>query len=191
MGITRRDFALFLGKTAVLTGVLGSLLLLASQEVKQRRPPGAVEEGIFKLVCLRCGRCGEACPARVIRFVKLSENLPFAGTPVLLDNGVCQLCFNCVDVCPSGALQPVPKEKAKMGTAYINRDKCIGCGICIKICNQVVSAISWANRRKSKAIIDPGKCLGCGACVPECPVQAIKLTPENAYRPPFAWPKGA
>ena len=190
MNISRRDFASFIGKVVILTGVVGSVPVLASKEITSRRPPGAVEEDVFRLVCVRCGRCAQVCPPQIIRLIGLLDNPSAAGTPLLIDNGICQLDFNCINVCPSGALQPVPKDKAKMGTSYINRDKCIGCGICIKVCDQIAEAISWEDATKKKAIINPGKCLGCGACIPECPVQAIRLTNEHAYRPPFAWPKG-
>ena len=194
MNISRRDFASFIGKVVILTGVVGSVPLLTSKQVTSRRPPGAVEEDVFKLVCVRCGRCAQVCPPQIIRLVGLLDSPSAAGTPVLIDNGICQLDFNCINVCPSGALQPVTKEKAKMGTAYIDKHRCIGCGVCIKVCDQIAGAISWENtgneRGRKKAMINPDKCLGCGACIPECPVQAIRLTNEHAYRPPFAWPKG-
>lgn len=190
MNISRREFASFLGKVVVLTGIVGSVPVVASKEVTSRRPPGAVAEDVFRLVCVRCGRCAEVCPPHIIRLVNLWENPAAAGTPVLVDNGVCQLDFKCIEVCPSGALQPVPKSRAKMGTSSIIRDKCIGCGICIKVCDQIAEAIDWEDPKKTKAVINPGKCLGCGACVPECPVQAITLSARGAYRPPFSWPKG-
>lgn len=41
----------------------------------------------------------------------------------------------------------------------INREKCIGCGKCLKFCT--VGAISLTNR---KAVIDDDKCVECGVC---------------------------
>jgi len=189
--LTRREFALFLGKAAFLAGVTCTVPALTRKRVLKRRPPGAVDESVFRLVCVRCGRCAEVCPQRIIRLVDLWENPVLAGTPILADNGVCVLDFKCVEVCPSGALQPVPKNRAKMGTAHVDRERCTGCGICIEVCAPIAGAIYRKGRgRGGKVDIDPGKCLGCGACVPECPVQAITLSASGAYRPPFSWPKG-
>lgn len=189
MSLTRREFAAFIAKFAVLTGIAATIPAAASTPLNYRRPPGAVEEPVFKIVCVRCGRCVSVCPQKIVRQVSPLENLASAGTPVLVENGICALDFECDKVCPTGALQLLPKEKAKMGTATIERDKCIGCGICIKVCMPIVEAINWEDpKKKDKAVVDPAKCLGCGACVPECPVEAISLSPEGAYRPQFRWP---
>jgi len=190
MPLTRRDFLSFFGKTAILTSVASAIPFTLKQPITLRRPPGALEEQVFGIVCVRCGRCVSVCPQHIIRQVSPLENLSQAGTPVLIENGVCVLDFNCIEVCPSGALQPVTKDRAKMGTAKVDLDKCIGCGICIKVCDQVAEAISWADPKKTKVSINPGKCLGCGACVPECPVHAISLTTEGAYRPSYSWSIG-
>ena len=57
---------------------------------------------------------------------------------------------------------------------WIDEKKCIGCGICVKICP--VDAISMKN---GKAIIDQEKCIHCGKCRPDCPVEAIRHNSEN------------
>lgn len=187
--VTRRDFVFFVAKVAVLTGIVTSVPLVAAKTVDKRRPPGAVDEAEFVVVCARCGRCAEVCPQKIIVQVPVWESVVAAGTPVLVDGGVCVLDFKCVDVCPTGALQRLPKEKAKMGTALLDKDKCIGCGACVSVCASIAGAIKW---RKSgrKVEVDAAKCLGCGACVKECPVGALSLTPSGAYRPSWKWPKG-
>jgi len=177
-------------KAAVLAGVASAIPLASKQPITLRRPPGAVEEGVFGIVCVRCGRCASACPQRIIRLVSPLENLSLAGTPVLVESGVCILDFSCVEICPSGALQPVSGERAKMGTARVNLERCVGCGICIRVCGEVAEAISWAGPERRKVVISAGRCLGCGACVPECPTQAISLTAEGAYRPGYSWRLG-
>jgi len=67
-------------------------------------------------------------------------------------------------------LQPEVKERHvfKSGvTAYIDREKCVSCGLCRRICR--FSAIS------EDFIIDPVSCEGCGFCRFVCPVGAIAL----------------
>jgi dihydroorotate dehydrogenase/NAD-dependent dihydropyrimidine dehydrogenase PreA subunit len=56
------------------------------------------------------------------------------------------------------------------GAAVVDKDKCIGCGKCVKPahCNAV-------ELKNGKANIDPEKCVACSVCVVLCPVQAIRI----------------
>lgn len=55
--------------------------------------------------------------------------------------------------------------------AYIDRDKCSGCGLCISACPY--DAISMVN---GKADINEIACRGCGACASVCPPHAIEIS---------------
>lgn len=58
------------------------------------------------------------------------------------------------------------------GTPLIDHDLCIGCGQCVKNCNnQGVNVVEGPEGRK--AYIDEDKCLGCGYCFAYCPKGAI------------------
>lgn len=99
----------------------------------------------------------------------------------ILVSPACRGCIShrCQNVCPRGAISIVDKK------AVIDKEKCIECGKCAKVCPYgaiiqqhrpcVVSckagAISMDENKKAR--IDWNKCIACGACVYQCPFGAI------------------
>jgi bidirectional [NiFe] hydrogenase diaphorase subunit len=70
-----------------------------------------------------------------------------------------------------------------------NRYKCISCGLCAAICEEVVgvSAISMLNRSRDKTPGTPYNkpsttCIGCGACAYACPTKAISMRDKDDTR---------
>lgn len=63
--------------------------------------------------------------------------------------------------CPAGACTAM--------VGFMVTDKCIGCGLCKKVCP--VDAIS--GEMKGRHEINPVTCIKCGACEGKCPVKAI------------------
>jgi coenzyme F420 hydrogenase subunit beta len=59
---------------------------------------------------------------------------------------------------------------------YVDRDKCDGCGECIKVCK--VKAITL-NKQK-KAVVSEKKCKMCGRCMLNCPISAISAEKQGA-----------
>ena len=60
----------------------------------------------------------------------------------------------------------------------INKDKCVGCGKCTKVCPMDAITVYVSENpaiRKKHAILNENICLGCGVCVKNCPTQAISL----------------
>ena len=54
--------------------------------------------------------------------------------------------------------------------AIVNKDECIGCGVCVDACPS--DAIKMVD---DLAVIDEELCVDCGACVDECPNSAISM----------------
>ncbi len=60
---------------------------------------------------------------------------------------------------------------ADVVTLELDRDKCIGCGMCGIVCPHAVFIVE-----NDKAIIlDRDACMECGACARNCPPGAIKV----------------
>jgi NADH dehydrogenase/NADH:ubiquinone oxidoreductase 75 kD subunit (chain G) len=74
-------------------------------------------------------------------------------------------------------------------------EKCIGCGLCTRVCREVVGAeaITMAHRGERRALERapfgefPESCIGCGACAALCPTGAISMEEVAVYRLRQAW----
>lgn len=169
-----------------MTGAILNVLGQVGTKVDARRPPGAVSEPVFGAICVRCGRCAEVCPQEIITLLPLSVGLKNAFTPVLTPNGACTRELDCIQACPTGALQRISLEELKMGTATIDEKECRNCGLCIPPCREIVDAIKWTSDKK-RVYIEADTCIGCGACIPDCPWNAIDVSGASARRPEFTW----
>jgi len=107
------------------------------------------------------------------------DECPVGGYEI---TSMCRGCIahRCKDVCKPGAIITDNKKRT-----YIDKSKCINCGLCEKACpyNAIhnfkrpcevackVNAISMKDTYE--AHIDNEKCIACGACVYQCPFGAI------------------
>ncbi|MBE6121348.1 MAG: 4Fe-4S dicluster domain-containing protein [Erysipelotrichaceae bacterium] len=131
--------------------------------------------------CIGCNVCQMACKDKnnleMGLFFRRAETLeiPAGEQPQFFHfSGACIHCDDaeCIAHCPTGAMY-----RRADGTVGHRKEKCIGCGICTKVCPQAAPKLSVRDGRSSK-------CDGCfdlrrqgknPACVDACLTHCLKL----------------
>ncbi len=145
------------------------------------RPPGALKNDLaFSEVCIGCELCAEVCPPCCIQFHK-REGGAQVNTPYIdPEKKACTLCSKCMDVCPTEALTPTPREEVDMGIAQIDRTACYPwvdkgiCGACAVACPLGEDAIGFDFANIYRPVVKKG-CVGCGLCVEVCPHPSLPI----------------
>jgi ferredoxin len=182
--IQRRQFA-----STVAAGILAvpfaRTVLHTRLHGRLIRPPGSVPEPAFLNTCLRCGLCMKACPTNGLQPCVLEAGLNGVWTPRLVPRiGGCEKnCNLCGQVCPTSAIRRLPLEEktyVKMGTAVIDRSRCIAweqdkvCLICDEACPfNAINSLSETLRDTTllRPFVDERLCTGCGLCEARCPIE--------------------
>lgn len=68
------------------------------------------------------------------------------------------------------------KAGIKRRKAQVDRESCVACGCCVKVCP--VQAIEIV--RGVAARVNQDKCVGCGRCAAECPASVILIREVEA-----------
>ena len=98
------------------------------------------------------------------------------------EEAICNCCKCCCGTFANHYRGATPLMSLTSYMARINKDDCLGCGICVEKCN--TEAIMLED---SKAVINEERCIGCGICAHHCPENAINLErtgPRNVFVPP-------
>jgi len=161
------------------------------------RPPGALPEQTFELLCVRCGLCMANCPSNTLQPLGFQNGVLSLFTPVLVPRiGACYPdCNLCGEICPTGAIRKldlVEKQWAKVGTAVITKERCIAwewekrCLVCDEACPyDAITMVEISGIKVLVPIVVESRCNGCGACEMSCPVypqKAIQISPMGEIR---------
>jgi len=130
---------------AAAAGGWAAMGIALGQRKRLLRPPGSLREDRFLELCVRCGLCIKVCPGPVLHPAGLEAGLDALWTPVAVPSwaGCHQECNFCGQVCPTGAIRPLPieaKQKTHMGLAVVNTRTCLphrgerDCQLCFEEC---------------------------------------------------------
>ena len=186
--VARRVF--FAGAGGALLGLLARRVGAARYRKSDTllRPPGAVPEDRFAGLCIRCNNCVHACPTKIIEPDTGREaGLAGFGAPVVRFNHDYKYCLEtcnaCTQVCPTGALTPLPlaqKNKYIVGEALADNNVCLTalgkkeCDACELACPYDAVKITWDEEQYIAYPVVNDKCVGCGACEVVCPTSPVK-----------------
>lgn len=153
-------------------------------------PPGAVSQARFNSLCTACHLCVSACPTHV-----LQPTYFLYGTKGFLQprmdyiTSFCNFeCTLCGEVCPTGAILPLPVEEKKLvqlGKVNFVKENCIvytnntDCGACSEHCpTKAVKMVPYTGKLTIPEIV-PDICIGCGACEYACPTDPKSIYVEG------------
>ncbi len=155
-------------------------------------PPGSGGVARFLDRCTACQLCVSACPTHVLQPAFLEYGFVGLMKPRLdFDHSFCNFeCNRCGEVCPDGAILPLPLEEKKLvrlGVAHIDYRKCIvqangtDCAACSEHCpTQAVSTVPYGDNLRLPTM-HPELCIGCGACEYACPVRPVRAITVKAH----------
>jgi Fe-S-cluster-containing hydrogenase component 2 len=116
-------------------------------------------------ICIECHQCEETCAKAFFKSPDISKS----SIKVQRDKSAninittCTQCGECIDVCPVLAI-----SRDKNGIVRIDKQKCVGCFMCVGACNE--GAMMY-----NRDFREPFKCVSCGLCTRNCPTGAIVL----------------
>lgn len=155
-------------------------------------PPGSVSVARFKTTCTACHLCVSACPTQVLYPTWADYGLDGLLLPRMnYSASYCNYdCVACGEVCPTGAIAPLPaeaKKRIQLGTAVFVREDCVvfskkqDCAACSEHCpTKAVDTAPFEGTLRLPRL-DNELCVGCGACEYACPTTPRKAIFVKAH----------
>jgi len=122
------------------------------------------------------GFAEEISKSEALRLLREAEDMGLVhrayhtrGDPELDELAICNCCKCCCGNFGNFYRGAAPTSTLTSYIAFIDNEKCIGCGNCVNSCPMEAPFLEDA-----KAELNEERCIGCGICTQECP-EAIKL----------------
>jgi polyferredoxin len=153
-------------------------------------PPGALGQARFNSLCTACHLCVSACPTHVLQPTYFLYGLTgFLQPRMDYITNFCNFeCTLCGEVCPTGAILPLPAEEKKLvqlGIAKFVKENCIvyarntDCGACSEHCpTKAVDMVPYLGKLTIPEVTEK-ICIGCGACEYACPTDPKSIYVEG------------
>jgi len=99
-----------------------------------------------------------------------TNKFPLKYIPKSINNALRKISIGKIKINP-----PIETPKNFRGRIKYDKEKCIGCGLCIKVCPS--KAIEMKEKEK-KIRIFVARCTFCAQCTEVCPVKALSMSNE-------------
>jgi ferredoxin len=153
-------------------------------------PPGAISQERFNDYCTACHLCVSACPTQVLQPAYFMYGIKGILQPRMdYITSFCNFeCTLCGEVCPTGAILPLPlpeKKLTQLGISRFVKENCIvytrktDCGACSEHCpTKAVKMVPYEGRLTIPEVTKE-ICIGCGACEHPCPTDPKAIYVEG------------
>ncbi len=155
-------------------------------------PAGSESVTRFLDHCTACHLCLDACPTKCLRPAYMEYGARgFLKPHLTFEESFCNFdCTACADVCPAGAILPIPLEKKKrtrIALARFSKKHCIvtldkkDCGACSEHCpTKALDMVPFGEVVKQPEWNDD-YCSRCGECFKACRYGAISRVPDPDF----------
>lgn len=130
---------------------------------KVARPPQALPEELFNVLCNGCGDCVRCCPYGLL-------TIEHDNVVLNIDFTECDACMKCTSACQTGALrEQMPSDtllRPHVSSSCLGRQD--SCHMCIINCPQQALTFHLSDSGIRQLQCDDALCTGCGLCKLSC-----------------------